>query len=157
MSRDQAIIYLLVGLVFLIISSRLLVWGAVSVAHDLGVSDLIIGLTVVAIGTSLPELASSISAARKGEDDLAIGNIIGSNLFNTLGVVGLAGVIQPMSIPAEILHRDWPLMAILTASLLILGYNKAAGSGRINRLEGGILVAIYGGYTVYLINTIVSA
>ncbi|WP_347987859.1 calcium/sodium antiporter [Methylomonas sp. AM2-LC] len=157
MSRDQAIIYLLAGLAFLIMSSRLLVWGAVSVAHDLGVSDLIIGLTVVAIGTSLPELASSISAARKGEDELAIGNIIGSNLFNTLGVVGLAGLIQPMSIPAEILHRDWPLMAILTASLLVLGYHKSSGSGCINRVEGGILVAIYGGYTVYLINTIVSA
>ena len=156
MSRDQAIVWLLGGLVFLVISSRLLVWGAVTIAHDLGVSDLIIGLTIVAIGTSLPELASSIVAARKGEDDLALGNIIGSNLFNTLAVVGLAGVINPMSIPAEIIHRDWPLMAVLTASLFVLSYNRD-GQGRINRLEGGVLLSVYTGYTLYLINTVVSA
>ena len=156
MSRDQAIVWLLGGLVFLVISSRLLVWGAVTIAHDLGVSDLIIGLTIVAIGTSLPELASSIVAARKGEDDLALGNIIGSNLFNTLAVVGLAGVIHPMSIPAEIIHRDWPLMAVLTASLFVLSYNRD-GQGRINRLEGGVLLSVYTGYTLYLINTVVSA
>jgi cation:H+ antiporter len=117
----------------------------------------VIGLTIVAIGTSLPELASSIVAARKGEDDLAIGNIIGSNLFNTLGVVGLAGAIQPMSIPSEILHRDWPLMALLTVALFALGYNRNGGNGSISRLEGGALLAVYIGYTLYLINTVVSA
>jgi cation:H+ antiporter len=155
-SRDQAIIWLLSGLAFLILSSRMLVWGAVSIAHDLGVSDLIIGLTVVAIGTSLPELASSVAAARKGEDDLAIGNIIGSNLFNTLAVVGLAGVIQPMNIPQEILNRDWPILTLLTASLFLLGYSKT-GNGRISRTGGGALVLVYIGYTLYLINTIVGA
>jgi cation:H+ antiporter len=112
-------------------------------------------LTVVAVGTSLPELASSIVAAGKGEDDLALGNIIGSNLFNTLMVVGLAGLIQPMSIPPEVVHRDWPLMTVLTASLFVLGYGKN-GSGRITRLEGGGLVAVFIGYSAYLINTIAS-
>ncbi|WKJ90103.1 calcium/sodium antiporter [Methylomonas montana] len=157
MSFSQAIIWLISGLLLLVVSSRLLVWGAVSVAQDLGVSDLVIGLTIVAIGTSLPELASSIAAARKGEHDLALGNIIGSNLFNTLAVVGLAGVIHPMSIPLEIVNRDWPLMALLTASLFALGYAGKRGQGRINRVEGGILLTVYAGYTLYLINTVVSA
>lgn len=157
MSFAQATIWLISGLLLLVISSRLLVWGAVSVAQDLGVSDLVIGLTIVAIGTSLPELASSIAAARKGEHDLALGNIIGSNLFNTLAVVGLAGVIHPMSIPLEIVNRDWPLMALLTASLFALGYAGKRGQGRINRVEGGILLAVYAGYSLYLINTVVSA
>lgn len=157
MSFGQAAFWLVLGLVFLVVSSRLLVWGAVSIAQDLGVSDLIIGLTIVAIGTSLPELASSIVAARKGEHDLALGNIIGSNLFNTLAVVGLAGVIHPMNIPAEILQRDWPLMAVLTASLFALGYARNGRQARITRLEGGALLAVYVGYTLYLINTVMGA
>jgi cation:H+ antiporter len=156
MSLFKASIWLIGGLLFLVISSRLLVWGAVSVARDLGVSDLIIGLTIVAIGTSLPELAASIVAARKGEHDLVVGNIIGSNLFNTLAVVGLAGVIQPMPIPDEIISRDWLLMAGLTASLFVLGYNRN-GNGCISRLGGIGLLSIYAAYTLYLINTVVSA
>lgn len=156
MSEFQAWIYLIAGLVFLVVSSRMLVWGAVSIAQDLGVSDLIIGLTIVAIGTSLPELASSIVAARKGEHDLAVGNIIGSNLFNTLAVVGVAGVIHPMSIPHEIITRDWPLMAILTLALFAMGYDRN-GNGNINRLEGGALIATYTAYTLYLISTLASA
>lgn len=156
MSLFQASIWLIGGLAFLVISSRLLVWGAVSVAHDLGVSDLIIGLTIVAIGTSLPELAASIVAARKGEHDLVVGNIIGSNLFNTLAVVGLAGAIQPMPIPAEIISRDWLVMAGLTLALLVLGYSRN-GDGRINRLGGAGLLSVYATYTLYLINTVVSA
>jgi len=154
-SRDLALLWVISGLILLLISSRALVWGAVSVAQALGVSDLVIGLTVVAIGTSLPELASAIVAARKGEDDLALGNIIGSNLFNTLAVVGLAGVIQPMSIAVEIIHRDWPLMAALTVSLFIMGYNKKRLC-RINRLEGCLLLTVYISYTVYLVNSMVS-
>ncbi|MGZ4959834.1 MAG: calcium/sodium antiporter [Methylomonas sp.] len=157
MSLNQAIIWLIAGLVLLVVSSRILVWGAVSIAQDLGVSDLVIGLTIVAIGTSLPELASSIVAARKGEDDIALGNIIGSNLFNTLAVVGVAGVIHPMSIPSEIVNRDWPLMALLTVSLFAMGYARKGEQGRINRLEGSALLAVYIGYTLYLINTVLSA
>lgn len=157
MSSSQAWIWLIAGLVFLVLSSRMLVWGAVSIAHDLGVSDLIIGLTVVAIGTSLPELASSVAAARKGEHDLAVGNVLGSNLFNTLAVVGLAGAIHPMSIPAEIITRDWPLMTLLTVALFAMSYSRDNSNGKINRLEGGALLTVYIGYTLYLINTVVSA
>ena len=156
MSQFQAWIWLIAGLILLVISSRLLVWGAVSIAQDLGVSDLVIGLTVVAIGTSLPELASSIAAARKGEHDLAVGNIIGSNLFNTLAVVGVAGAIHPMPIPDEIINRDWPVMAILTLALFVMGYART-GNGDINRLEGGLLLSAYTGYTLYLISTVAGA
>jgi len=152
MSEFQAWIWLIAGIVLLMLSSRALVWGAVSIAQDLGVSDLIIGLTIVAVGTSLPELASSIAAARKGEHDLVVGNIIGSNLFNTLAVVGLAGYIQPMPIPHEVLARDWPVMAALTAALFVMGYGSN-GKGCINRPEGGVLLTVYAVYTLYLINT----
>jgi len=91
----------------------LLVWGAVEIARYFGVSDLVVGLTIVAVGTSLPELASSIAAARKNEVDLAVGNIIGSNLFNTLAVVGLAGAISPMYVGQEVFTRDMPVMSVL--------------------------------------------
>ncbi|PPD22269.1 MAG: calcium/sodium antiporter [Methylomonas sp.] len=153
-SLDLGIFWVVVGLTFLIVSSRVLVWGAVSIAQSLGVSDLIIGLTIVAVGTSLPELASSIMAIRKGEHDLAVGNIVGSNLFNTLAVVGLVGSIQPMPIPADIVNRDWLLMALLTLALFFMGYDRSRnGYGKINRLEGGLLLATYIGYTLYLIDT----
>lgn len=101
MGLGKSILWLIIGLVSLVISSQFLVWGAVEVAKFFGVSDLVIGLTIVAVGTSLPELASSIAAARKGEVDLALGNIIGSNLFNTLAVVGIAGAIEPMQASAK--------------------------------------------------------
>ncbi len=147
---------LVAGLVLLVVSSRMLVWGSVNIAHSLGVSDLIIGLTVVAIGTSLPELASSIAAARKGEHDLAVGNVIGSNLFNTLAVVGLASAIHPMQAPPEVLTRDWMIMLVLTILLFALGYTrKAIGEKSISRISGAILVAIYIGYTLYLIYSVV--
>ena len=97
MPIKKAIFWLVIGLILLIVSSRVLVWGAVSIAEALGVSDLIIGLTIVALGTSLPELAASIIAVRKGEHDIAIGNVVGSNMFNLLAVVGIAGVISPVS------------------------------------------------------------
>ena len=96
-----------------------------NIAHGLGVSDLIIGLTVIAVGTSLPELASSIAAARKGEHDLAVGNVIGSNLFNTLAVVGLASAIHPMQVPAEVLSRDWIIMLVLTILLFEVFRHKS--------------------------------
>lgn len=147
----KSIFWLLLGLVLLVVSSKMLVWGAVEIARALGMSDLLIGLTIVAVGTSLPELASSIAAVRKGEDDLAVGNIIGSNLFNTLMVVGIASSIAPMSgIEAEVVSRDMPLMAVLTVSLLALGYRRK-GDGRINRIAGGVLLAVYVGYMALLI------
>jgi cation:H+ antiporter len=153
MPLNRALIWLVVGLVLLVVSSRILVWGAVKIAQGFGVSDLIIGLTIVAIGTSLPELASSIIALRKGEHDLALGNVIGSNLFNTLAVVGIAGVIHPMSVGPEVFSRDILVMAVLTISLFVIGYGFR-GPGRINRFEGAVLLACYVGYTAYLASTV---
>ncbi|MGM0570384.1 calcium/sodium antiporter [Marinobacter sp.] len=152
MSIRKALFWLVAGLVLLIISSRILVWGAVDLATAFDVSDLIIGLTIVAVGTSLPELASSIIAARKGEHDLALGNILGSNLFNTLAVVGIAGLISPMAVADEVLTRDLPVMALLTIGLFVLGYGFR-GPGRINRFEGAVLLAVFIGYTGYLATT----
>ncbi|MGB2943173.1 MAG: calcium/sodium antiporter [Candidatus Macondimonas sp.] len=149
----RAIFWLVVGLALLIVSSRILVWGAVEIAYGFGVSDLIIGLTIVAVGTSLPELASSIIATRKGEHDMALGNILGSNLFNTLAVVGIAGAIHPMIVEPEVFNRDMLVMATLTLSLFVIGYGFR-GPGRINRIEGAVLLACYVGYTGYLISTV---
>ncbi len=146
----RAIIWMAVGLVLLIVSSRLLVWGAVEVARGFGVSDLIIGLTVVAVGTSLPELASSIIAVRRGEHDLALGNVLGSNLFNTLAVVGLAGLIRPLPAAPEVLSRDLVVMVALTLLLFALGFG-VGGPGRINRLEGLGLLAAFIAYNLWLI------
>lgn len=160
LSLGKSIFWLVLGLALLVASSRALVWGAVEIARALGVSDLLIGLTIVAVGTSLPELASSIAAARKGENDLAIGNIIGSNLFNTLLVVGIASTIAPMhSFEPSVFNRDMPVMAVLTILLLLFGLPvrktrlDAEGRriGRINRLEGAAFLAIYIGYVGLLI------
>jgi cation:H+ antiporter len=156
MPLRSALLWLVIGLILLILSSRALVWGAVEIAHALGVSDLIIGLTIIAVGTSLPELASSLIAMRKGEHDLALGNVIGSNLFNTLAVVGIAGTIQPMAVPPEVLSRDMVVMGALTLSLFLAGYGFR-GEGRINRIEGGVLLSVFIGYTSWLAYTVISA
>jgi cation:H+ antiporter len=149
----QAVFWLVLGLLLLVVSSRVLVWGAVEVARMFGVSDLIIGLTIVAIGTSLPELASSLAAARKGEHDIALGNILGSNFFNTLAVVGIAGTISPMEAGPEVFSRDIMVMAALTLSLFVFGYGFR-GPGRLNRFEGASLLAGYVGYNVFLVNSV---
>lgn len=145
-----SIIWVLVGLILLIGSSQLLVWGAVEMAKYFGISDLVIGLTIVAVGTSLPEFASSLVAARKGEVDLAVGNIIGSNLFNTLAVVELAGVISRMHAGQEVFSRDMLVMSALTVLLLIFGFGK---KGEINRLKGLIFLLAYIGYNIWLFKT----
>ncbi|MEK6201368.1 MAG: calcium/sodium antiporter, partial [Desulfobulbaceae bacterium] len=155
MPIKRALIWLVIGLLLLIVSSRILVWGAVEVAHGFGVSDLIIGLTIVAIGTSLPELAASVIATRKGEHDIALGNILGSNFFNTLAVVGIAGAIHPMAVAREVFTRDALFVAFLTVSLFVFGYGfRGPGRGRINRFEGAVLLASYIGYTSYLVTTV---
>ncbi len=154
MPVGRAVFWLAAGLVVLVASSRLLVWGAVTIAQSLGVSDLIIGLTVVAVGTSLPELASSLMAARKGEHDIALGNILGSNLFNTLAVVGVAGAIHPLEVAPDVLSRDIPVMAFLTIALFAMSYGFRA-PGRIDRLKGGLLMAGYLAYTLVLVRSVV--
>jgi cation:H+ antiporter len=153
MPLSRALFWLGVGLILLIVSSQILVWGAVNIARELGVSDLIIGLTVIAVGTSLPELASSIVAVRKKQHDIALGNVIGSNLFNTLAVVGIAGTIHPLQVESAVLSRDMLVMTVLTVTLFIFSYGFR-GPGRINRIEGAVLFSAYLGYTAYLVLTV---
>ncbi len=153
-SRGRAVVGVLVGLTILVLSSRLLVWGAVGLAESFGVSELIIGLTIVAIGTSLPELVSSIMAVRKGQHEMALGNIIGSNIFNTLAVVGLAASIHPMQVASELLSRDMAAMLGLTVLVFLMSFSLKRGQqGQISRLEGGLLLSGFVAYTGYLIAT----
>jgi len=154
LTLKKALLFLVFGLLFLILSSRILVWGAVEIAQLFGVSDLVIGLTIVAVGTSLPELASSILAAKKGEHDIAMGNVIGSNLFNSTAVVGVAGAIKPFTIDGLVLRRDMLVMTLLTISLFIIGYGfRKNRQGRVNRFEGAGLLIVYAIYTIILIRT----
>ncbi|MCG7571603.1 calcium/sodium antiporter [Pseudoalteromonas sp. CNC9-20] len=154
MGLKSALFWLVCGLVVLVLSSRILVWGAVQVASALGVSDLVIGLTIIALGTSLPELAASIIAAKKGEHDIAIGNVVGSNMFNILAVIGIAGAIEPFGLGADIFYRDWGVMLVLTLALLVMAYGIGR-QGRINRAEGGLLLSGYLAYNGYLLWTLV--
>ena len=152
MPLKKAIFWLIVVLVLLVGASRLLVWGAVTIAQAFGISDLVIGLTIVAVGTSLPELASSLMAIKKKEHDLALGNVLGSNLFNTLAVVGIAAGIAPLDVDPAVLSRDWSLMMGLTLLLLVMCLGRK-GQGRINRVEGGILLCIFVAYTGWLLTS----
>ena len=154
-----ALVKMIVGLAVLMGSSHFLVWGAVDFAKCLGVSDLVIGLTVVAAGTSLPELASAIASARRGEHEFVLGNIVGSNLFNTLAVVGLATCISPITGEGEnvfspyILTRDLPLMLGLSLSIMVFGVNwrHPKWPGAIRRWEAFIWIAVFVGYTALMI------
>ena len=147
-SSQKAFLWFAIGLVLLIVSSRGLVWGSVNIAKAAGISDLVIGLTIVAIGTSLPELAASIMSALKKEHDIAIGNIIGSNMFNLLVVFGIPGLMSPHVIDSSILERDFPFMIGLSIALFIMAYGFKNKHGRINRFEGSLLL---GGYVTYMI------
>jgi|TARA_R110000772_G_scaffold268526_1_gene395901 cation:H+ antiporter len=152
MTLGKSLMWVALGLLILVGSSRLLVWGAVNIAQSFGVSDLIIGLTIVAIGTSLPELASSLAAARKNEPDLALGNVIGSNMFNTLAVVGIAGSIHPLQVPPEVLYRDILVVAVLSIALFVFCFGFGGRQSIISRWEGLLLTLAYAGYVGWLIN-----
>ena len=149
LSMSRASFWIVVGGLCLLGSSKLLVWGAVAIAHAMGVSDLIIGLTIVAMGTSLPELAASVMSALKNEHDIAIGNVIGSNIFNLLAVLGLPGLLNPGPFDAIVLTRDYPVMLGLTVLFFIMAYGFR-GPGRINRFEGALLVLAFVGYQTLL-------
>lgn len=148
-STMKAIIWSAVGLILLLASSQLLVHGAVTIARYAGLSDLVIGLTIIAIGTSLPELAASIIGILKGEDDLALGNIIGSNIFNILAVLGLGAVIGPDMIDANAGGRDSYVMIGATVLMLLMSV-RLTRMQRINRVEGAILLAAFFGYQYLL-------
>lgn len=147
-----SITWFVVGLVVLIASSRMLVWGAVAIATSLGVSDLVIGLTIVAVGTSLPELAAGIMSALRNEHDLAIGNVIGSNIWNLLAVLGVPGLLAPGSVPDGVLGRDMLLMLGLTIALFAMGRSSRT-HGIINRVEGGLLLSCFIAYQGWLVWT----
>lgn len=151
MKLNHALAWLTVGLVVLLTSSRALVWAASGIAEDLGVSDLVIGLTIVAIGTSLPELAASVSAALKNEHDLAIGNVIGSNIYNLLAVLGVAAIIRPTGFDPAVLSRDFPVMIVLTIALFAMAYGTG-DKGRITRLEGFALLLVFVGYQLFIMS-----
>ncbi|MDC0995461.1 MAG: calcium/sodium antiporter [Pseudomonadales bacterium] len=145
MSQQKAVLTLILSLVFLLLSSELLVWSVVKIAHLMGVSELIIGLTVVAIGTSLPELVVSVTSAVKGETDLAIGNIVGSNIFNMLAVLAIPCLLAPTEIASNVFWRDFGLMFGLTVLLGFFAYGFS-GRSKISRPEGGILLLAWLGY-----------
>ena len=153
-SMAQGLGRLFLGLLVLILSSRAIVWGAIELATVWGLSELIIGLTIVAIGTSLPELVASLSAARKGEHDMALGNIIGSNVFNTLGVVGVAALIAPITPSSIILSRDILAMGLLTLLLFAMCLFAFKTKRAFGRTSGTTLVLFFVGYTVWLIQTV---
>lgn len=138
-------LYFFIGLAGLLLSSRLLVWSAVNIANFFGISDLVIGLTIVALGTSLPELAATVSSVLKKEDDLAIGNIIGSNMYNMLAVYSLPGLIAPGAVLGSVVDRDFPVMLAFTAVLFVLARGRMR-KGKICRLEGMALLLAYLGY-----------
>lgn len=140
-STRKAILFFVIGLFGLLASSQVIVWAAVNIAQFFEVSGLVIGLTIVAFGTSLPELAASITTVLKKEDDLAIGNIIGSNVYNLLAVYSLPGLIAPGAIAKSVIVRDFPVMLAFTGVLFVLGYGISK-PGQISRLEGlGLFLA----------------
>ena len=149
----KAIFWLVIGMILLPVSSHFLIGSAVDIAKYFGLSDLVIGLTIIAIGTSLPELAASVAGVLKNEDDLALGNIVGSNIFNILAVLPLAGIINPSSIDPSLVSRDVLIMIGATLALIIMSLNFR-GTQRINRVEGGLLLIAFLGYQGYIFSQV---
>ena len=139
----------IVGLVLVLLGAEFMVSGAMTIAHYWHVSDLVIGLTIVAVGTSLPELAASITSALKGHDALVFGNVIGSNVFNTLAVIGVPALIAPGYLPSELFRRDYVVMIFFTALLWVFAWMRRR-SLTFTRWQSGLLLAGYVGYTLFL-------
>ena len=142
MPTKFAILWLVVGLIVLPTASKFLVEGAIYIARTLEVSEAVIGLTIMALGTSLPELAAALTSALRQEDDLAIGNVIGSNMFNILGVLGIAAVIKPIEVEFLMLKQDFPVMFLFTVWLFFMAYG-IQGPGRISRRSGLLLLSLF--------------
>ncbi|WP_217555169.1 calcium/sodium antiporter [Vibrio metschnikovii] len=147
-SNKKAIIWVVIGLILLPFAASMLVDNAVIIAKYFGMSDLVIGLTIIAVGTSLPELAASLAGVLKGEDDMAVGNIIGSNVFNILAVMGIPGILNPSILSDSIMGRDFWVMLAVSLLLVIMALGK---SRSINRLEGAVLFIIFIAYQGYLL------
>ncbi len=142
----SAMIITIAALVVLLISSKTLVWGAVEIARAANVSELMIGLSIIAVGTSLPELAATLACIKRQEYDLAIGNVVGSNLFNALAVLGLVAVLAPGDVDAMVRNRDAVVQVALTIALLIFCIGLRGKDGRINRFEGLAFVSAFVAY-----------
>jgi len=149
MSNLKAFFWVFLGLILLQISSKLLVTGATSIASEFDVSDFLIGATIVAVGTSLPELAASVTGVLKGEHELAIGNVIGSNIFNLLAVLGLPSLIMPFAVDHSLLMIDYAFMFGLTVAVCLMAWGHNNKPGEVNRLEGSLLLAFFIGYQGY--------
>lgn len=156
MPMPQAILWLGLGMILLPLSSNLLVWGAVNIATLFGISDLVIGLTIVAIGTSLPELAASLAGALKGEHDLALGNVLGSNMFNLLVVLCMPGLLAPGPLDPAAITRDLPIMLGLTLALIVMCWPRG-GVERISRGEASLLLVAFIAYETFLFRTVAMA
>lgn len=150
MSFAKSLALLIMGIVALPLASHFMVLGASDIARYYGVSDLVIGLTIVALGTSLPELAATSVSVMKGEHDLAIGNLVGSNIFNLLGVIGIAGVIRPYQFTVDFLKYDYLYMLMLTVFLLLLAIYFVIKDRRVSRMVGFVLLMMYIGYMIGL-------
>lgn len=143
----QSAAFALGGLVLLVFGADFLVKGAITLAKAAGVSETVIGLTIVAIGTSLPELVASLAAALKGRSDIAFGNIVGSNIYNILGILGLTALVAPVPVPPDMVARDW--IAMVGAAVLLL-FHAWTGS-KVSRGEGAFLILLYGAYCWFLL------
>ncbi|MDE0061533.1 MAG: calcium/sodium antiporter [Gammaproteobacteria bacterium] len=150
MTTWQGVLWLIGGLVILVASSHLLVWSASDIAHRLGVSDLVIGLTIVAVGTSLPELAATVAAAVKGHTDIAIGNVVGSNILNILAVLAVPGFVTTVQMEPVALWRDCGMMAALTLLLALFAYGINSRAV-ITRFEGAVMLLAWVGYNSLLV------
>jgi cation:H+ antiporter len=150
MAATQALTWLISGLLVLLISAEVLVWAASTIADKLGVDDIIVGLTVVAIGTSLPELAATIGSAIKGHTDIAIGNVVGSNILNVLAVLAVPALVNPTPIENVSLWRDCGMMLALTLAVALFAYGINSRPV-ITRFEGAVLLFAWVGYNLLLI------
>jgi cation:H+ antiporter len=153
-STVKSVFWLILGITLLVLSANFLVDSAIFIAKAFGISDLVIGLTIIALGTSLPELAASIVSILKKEDDLAMGNIVGSNIFNILAVLPFAGIIAPGVTNPEASLRDAPVMIAITGLLFILCFSRKLGFFRLTRAKGALLLACFIAYQVLLFNQI---
>lgn len=140
-------LFVVMGFALLVFGSRTFVTSAIAIAHRAGISELVIGLTIVSVGTSLPELVTSLVAAWRGNPDIALGNVLGSNVFNSFGILGTCAVVRPQAVPASVLAIDTPVM--LAATLLL--YAVLRSGGRVSRAEGALLLASYGVYLAFLL------
>ncbi len=152
MPVPRALMTLFISLIFLLLSSEVLVWAVINIAEGMGASELVIGLTVIAVGTSIPELVVSVTSALKGQTDLAIGNIVGSNIFNILAVLSIPAILGPSELEPLTLWRDYALMLGMTLILVIFAYG-IRGPAVINRFKGSLLFALWLGYIIYLYKT----